>query len=70
MQPGYQDRSRIHEKIEYSVVSITIPGAIQAFASFDGNGANQRIFRKFIESSYGTLEPVKQEREKREPVKQ
>ena len=43
---------------------MTIPGANQAFVSFDGNGANQRILRKFIESSYCTLDPVKQQREK------
>jgi hypothetical protein len=36
-----------------------LPGANQAFVSFDGKGANQRTLRKFIESSYGTLDSVK-----------
>ena len=41
------------------VFSSPVPGANQAFVSFDGKGANQRTLRKFIESSYGTLDPVK-----------
>jgi hypothetical protein len=43
------------------VFSIAEPGANQAFVSFDGKGANQSTLRKFIESSYGTLDPVKKD---------
>lgn len=34
-----------------------VPGATQALDELLGNGASQRIFRKFIESSYVTLDP-------------
>lgn len=34
-----------------------VPGATQALEKLLGNGASQRIFRKFIESSYVTLDP-------------
>lgn len=34
-----------------------VPGATQALDELLGNGASQRIFRKFIESSYFTLDP-------------
>ena len=37
-----------------------IPGATQPLEELLGNGASQRMFRKFIESSYATLDPERQ----------
>lgn len=34
-----------------------VPGATQELLELSGNGASQRIFRRFIESSYFTLDP-------------
>lgn len=34
-----------------------VPGASQSLVELLGNGASHRIFRRFIESSYVTLDP-------------
>jgi len=39
------------------VILVKLPGATQDSSESPGNGANQRIFLRFIESSYGTLDP-------------
>jgi hypothetical protein len=39
------------------ITLLRVPGATQDLVDLLGNGASQRIFRKFIESSYVTLEP-------------
>jgi len=54
----YQENIKL-EYMNKAECSVALPGANQAFVSFDGKGANQRTLRKFIESSYGTLDPVK-----------
>lgn len=39
------------------ITLLRVPGATQDLVERSGKGASQRIFRKFIESSYVTLEP-------------
>lgn len=39
------------------VTLLRVPGATQDLAELPGKGASQRIFRKFIESSYVALDP-------------
>jgi len=39
------------------VILVEIPGATQDSSESPGFGANQRIFLRFIESSYVTLDP-------------
>ena len=47
-----------HDKLFSALVKLgNVPGVTQALVELLGNGASHRIFRKFIESSYFTLEP-------------
>lgn len=39
------------------IVSVKIPGATQESSESPGSGASQRIFLRFIESPYVTLDP-------------
>lgn len=66
---GKQTIAVLHRKLDETTISRitcykycvhcgeTRPGASQAFVTLLGNGANQRIFRRFIVLSYATLDP-------------